>query len=178
LIESRKHATLKKILAPKTLNTIITPQKIVMVEPNFFQQEANPPPMPQKRQSADFEMFSKISKNVNNIAANLRIIEERYATLRNKSQLSEQSIISMEKDLRSDIRSLSEDMVDLKREMKDVKDKLRLMAAELKNLVNKNDFRVMERYVDMWQPMNFVTRSELNKLIESKSKEKPKLDAT
>jgi hypothetical protein len=156
---------------PKTLNTMNTTQKSVMVEPSFFPQEVSAPP-PQKKQSADIEMFGRISKNVNSIAANLRIIEERYATLRNKSQLSEQSMIGLEKDLRGDIKLLTEDLVDLKRELKDIKDKLRLMSAEMKNLVSKDDFKVTERYVDMWQPMNFVTRNELNKLIEDRLKEK------
>ena len=142
-----------------------------MVEPSFFPQEVSAPP-PQKKQSADLEMFGRISKNVNSIAANLRIIEERYATLRNKSQLSEQNMISLEKDLRGDIKLLTGDLVDLKRELRDIKDKLRLMSAEMKNLVNKDEFRVTERYVDMWQPMNFVTRNELSKLIEDKLKEK------
>jgi hypothetical protein len=145
-----------------------------MVEPSFFPQEvsAPPPPPASKKQPVDAEMLNRIEKNVNGVAANLRIIEERYSTLRNKSQSSEQSIISLEKDVRNDIKALSSDLVELKREMNDIKDKLRLISNELKNLVNKDEFKVMERYVDMWQPMNFVTRNELNKIIDANDKGK------
>jgi len=139
-----------------------------MVEPSFYpDSEASIPQQPIKKQAPDFEAFNRISKNVNNVAANLRILEERYSTLRNKSQVSEQSMISMEKDIRADIRLLTDDLVDLKRDLSDIKDKLRIISGEIGNLVKKEDFKVVERYVDMWQPMNFVTRNELNKLIGS-----------
>jgi uncharacterized protein YoxC len=141
-----------------------------MVEPSFYPDEAGPPQQAVKKQPPDFEAFNNISRSVNNVAANLRILEERYSTLRNKSQVSEQSMIGMEKEIRGDIRLLSDDLLDLKRSLNDIKDKLRLISGEITNLVKKNDFKVVERYVDMWQPMNFVTRNELNNMLEEAKK--------
>jgi hypothetical protein len=140
-----------------------------MVEPNTY---PGTPPTPDdhaRRQSPEAEIVTKISKNVNNVAANLKIMEERYSNLRNKSQVSEQNMIAFEKDLRNDLKFLSEDLLDLKRELNDIKDKLKMISAEMGNLVNKNDFQVIERYVDLWQPMSFVTRSELNRWIAEKN---------
>lgn len=141
-----------------------------MAEPSLFPKEVNPQEHI-KKQAGDAELFGRISKSVNNIAASLRILEERYSNLRNKSQLSEQSIIGLEKDVTRDTKMLSEELVDAKRELNDLKDKLRLISMEMKNLVNKNEFRVLERYLDMWQPMNFVTRDELNRILEEKKKQ-------
>ena len=138
-----------------------------MAEPQLFPKQPSPEEHVRK-QSADAEFFGRISKNVNSIAASLKILEERYATLRNRGQISEQNLIELEKEVTKDIKMLSEDLVEIKREVNDVKDKLRLISAEMTNLVNKNDFKVMERYLDMWQPMNFVTRNELNKLLKEK----------
>ena len=138
-----------------------------MADPSLYPNQPNPEEHVRK-QSADMEMLNKISKNVNNLAASLRIIEERFSTLRNKSQVSEQNIIEIEKSVTTDIKMLSDDIVDLKHNIKDIKDKLTLMKAEMGNLVNKNDFKIMERYLDMWQPMNFVTRNELNNLLKDK----------
>ncbi|MBU1198204.1 MAG: hypothetical protein KKF46_07450 [Nanoarchaeota archaeon] len=143
-----------------------------MVEPTLFPREVSPEKHI-KKQSADADLFGRISKTVNSVAANLRILEERYSTLRSKSQVSEQNIIELEKELSTDIKSISEDVVDLKREVNDVKDKIRLISNEIKNLANKNDFKVIERYLDMWQPMNFVTRAEINKLLAEKQGKKP-----
>ena len=76
----------------------------------------------------------------------------------------------LEKEVTNDIKMISEDLVEVKREMKDIKDKLILIKAELGNLASKNELKIMERYIDMWQPMNFITRNELNKLLEEKRK--------
>ncbi|HJX05396.1 MAG TPA: hypothetical protein VJ461_01675 [Candidatus Nanoarchaeia archaeon] len=141
-----------------------------MVEPTSFFPPEQPPPFEEhvRRPSIDVEMFSRVSKNVNGLAASLRIIEERYSNLRNRLQTSEQNIISLDKDLRTDIKLLSDEVIDLKRGISDIRDKLRLISGEVKNLVSKNDFKVMERYVEMWQPMSFVTRNELKKVLEEK----------
>jgi hypothetical protein len=134
-----------------------------------------PPPgpgaLPKKKPAASPEMFEKLSSTANSLAANLRILEERYSLMRSKSQLSEQSMIDLEKSVTKDINSLANELTDLKHEVNDLMDKLRLISEELKNLVEKDEFRVLEKYVDMWQPMNFVTRNELMKLLEQKSKE-------
>jgi len=159
---------LKNKKNPKTLNTTITRISSIMVEPTLFPRQ---PPQPEehiRKQGADTAWISRLSKKINALAVSLKILEERYSTLKERTQVSEQNMIEMEKELRGDIKMLSEDVMDIKRELKDLNDKLRLISAEIKNLVNKNDFKVMERYVDMWQPMNFVTREELNKLLEEK----------
>lgn len=138
-----------------------------MAEPGLFPREVDVSEHIRK-QSADSELLDKVSKNVGSISANLKILEERYSTLRNKTQISEQSIIELEKEVRGDVKLISEDLMDIKHELNDVKEKLRLISGEIKNLVNKNEFKVMERYLDMWQPMNFVTRDALNKMLEER----------
>jgi hypothetical protein len=136
-----------------------------------MQQQPQPSQAHGKKQTIDAQMFERISKDVNTIGANLRILEERYSLMRNKSQVTEESMIDLEKDLSKDLKMLNEDITDLKHELKDIIDKLRLIDAEMKNLTKKEDFKVVERYLDMWQPMEFVTRNELDRLIEEKKKE-------
>ena len=140
-----------------------------MAEPQLYPKAPTPEEHVGK-QSADVALFSKISKNVNTLAASLRILEGRYSTLRSKGQVSEQNLIELEKEVTNDIKMISEDLVEVKREMKDIKDKLILIKAELGNRASKNELKIMERYIDMWQPMNFITRNELNKLLEEKRK--------
>ena len=143
-----------------------------MAQPGFFPPEP-PPPQPKiKKQPVDSEAFAKLAKGVGSVSANLRILEERYSNLRNRLQSSEQGVIRLDKNLKDDIRSLSEEVIDVKKEVSDMKDKLMIISSEIKKLVHKNDFRVVERYLDMWQPMGFVTRSELDKILALKKGEK------
>lgn len=143
-----------------------------MVDPSFVPSQPPTPEEHLRRQNIDVEMIGRISKSLNSLASNLRILEERYSNLRDRLQVSEQNIIMMDKELRSDLKMLSEDVLELKREINDINDKLRIISSEIKNLVNKHEFKVVERYIDLWQPMNFVTRNELKKLLEEKLKER------
>lgn len=148
-----------------------------MVDNSLFQKPgALPPPPPPgaqhaKKQSVDPEMFDKVAKGVNSMAANLRILEERYNLMRSKSQLSEQNMISLEKSINKDFKVLSDELTEMKHSINDLMDKLRLISEELKNLVDKDEFRVLDRYLDMWQPMNFVTHNELARMLEEKKRE-------
>lgn len=148
-----------------------------MVDNSLFQRPGAPPPPPPpgmqhaKKQAVDPEMFDKMAKGVNSMAANLRILEERYNLMRSKSQLSEQNMISLEKSVNKDFKVLSDELTELKHSINDLMDKLRLISEELKNLVDKDEFRVLDRYLDMWQPMNFVTHNELARMLEEKKRE-------
>ena len=148
-----------------------------MADNSLFQRPGAPPPPPPpgmqhvKKQAVDPDMFDKVAKGVNSMAASLRILEERYSLMRNKDQLSEQNMISLEKSVNKDFKMLSDELTELKHSINDLMDKLRLISEELKNLVDKDEFRVLDRYLDMWQPMNFVTHDELTRMLEEKRKE-------
>ncbi|MBN2142407.1 hypothetical protein JW711_03685 [Candidatus Woesearchaeota archaeon] len=134
-----------------------------------------PPPPPQrpsakpvKKMPATMDAFEKMGKDVNTIGANLRILEERFVLMRNKSQVSEGGMIELERGLSKDLKMINDDILDLKHELKDIMDKLMLINNEMKNLTKKEEFKVIERYLDMWQPMEFLTRKEFDRLIEEK----------
>jgi hypothetical protein len=129
------------------------------------------PPAQHKRQAVDAQLFEKVTKDVNTIGTNLRILEERYSLMRNKSQVTEESMIELERGMSKDIKSINDDITELKHQLKDIIDKLRLIDAEMKNLTKREEFKVLEHYLDMWQPMGFVTRAELDRMIAQKKAE-------
>jgi hypothetical protein len=128
-------------------------------------------PAQHKRQAVDAQLFEKVTKDVNTIGTNLRILEERYSLMRNKSQVTEESMIELERGMSKDIKSINDDITELKHQLKDIIDKLRLIDAEMKNLTKREEFKVLEHYLDMWQPMGFVTRAELDRMIAQKKTE-------
>jgi predicted nucleic acid-binding protein len=142
-----------------------------MVDAKPFNKEVNTNEHVKKHSNSP-EVTGELSKKINSLASNLKMIEERFSTLKNKSQVSEKEIIEIEKDFESDMRIITDDVVEVKRQVRDISDKLRLMSQEIKNLAGKDDLKIIERYVDMWQPMDFVTRKELERMIEEKLKEK------
>ena len=103
---------------------------------------------------------------VNDAITRLRILEERFLNLREKSQLTEENMLKSNKKMFSEFKSINEGLALVKREVNDVKEKISLVIAEMRNYASKQDFRVLQKYIELWQPIQFVTREEVAKIVD------------
>jgi predicted nucleic acid-binding Zn-ribbon protein len=71
--------------------------------------------------------MQKLNESVNETGSRLAVLEERMANLRKKSQLIEHSLLSYEKETRTDLKALTETMLDLARKVEEVKEKIDAM---------------------------------------------------
>lgn len=139
-----------------------------MTQPSLFPNKAPTPDEHVAKHQDKESNMQAVNSSINNIATRLKILEERYSTLRKKTQLTEQDIIESEKNNIQEIRLLGENIIETKRAVKDLREKIVLLSDEVDNFANKTDFIVLKKYVDMWQPMDFVTRKEINDFLRNK----------
>jgi hypothetical protein len=102
----------------------------------------------------------------------LIVIEERYSDLRKKLQVTEQNVLSDFKRLHTEVKSSNSEVMDTKHEMDGIKSKMMLIIKELKLLARSEDVDTLKKYLDMWQPLNFVTQNEVEKLIRDSVEQK------
>lgn len=132
-----------------------------MVEPQLFgtgnasNKRAGPQPV-----------LQEVRSQVNEIASRVSVLEERASNLQKKTQLTEQSLLEYERETKADLHALTERLTELAREVEDVREKIDAMAGELGTVVKKHEFLVLERYMDLWEPLQFVTRDEAKLLIK------------
>ena len=110
--------------------------------------------------------ISVISNEIANIGRSTRTLEERTANLTRKSQISEQNMLMTNKKVSSEIKTINDNLHELNKAIAEIKDHLRLIIEELKRCAKKEEMKVLQRYVDMWEPVNFVTRNEVEKIIK------------
>ncbi len=103
---------------------------------------------------------------MNTIMTHLRILEERYTNLRKKNQLTDENMLEDSRKLSSDIRLIQENLVDFKKELSEIKTKLAMLYEEIGQTAKKSDYKVLSRYLDMWEPMGFVSADEAKKMVE------------
>lgn len=103
--------------------------------------------------------------SVNDIASRLRVLEERYSNLRKKTQVTDQSLIGSERGMLKEMEELGQKVLDLKHSIFDMNEKITTMLGELSNCVREDEFAVIAKYVELWEPANFVTREELRKKV-------------
>jgi len=54
--------------------------------------------------------------------------------------------------------------------LKDMNEKIDQIITETSTLASRNDLTVLNKYVDFWKPMNFVTREQLDRELKYSKK--------
>jgi len=126
------------------------------------------PPMMQPRLSPELEMLQKkLSDLVADLSARVRLTEERVDNLRSHLELVDSSLIEKHKTVISEIRNIEDGQRALRSDMDMLKDLAERLAKRMEAFASKEEVKVLERYVELWQPLNFVTRSEVAALVKN-----------
>lgn len=126
------------------------------------------PQLPEAPKHEKIDPFTAIRNSVNDIERRLRVLEERYSNLRKKIQITDQNRIDNENQFSKAVLALNETVIGLKVQVEEIGEKISIFNSEFENLAKKRDLRMLEKYLDMWQPMNFVSREEFSKVIGKK----------
>ncbi len=134
-----------------------------------------PEPKPEARHSGFFSKppaaaaatsLNEISAQMNSIARRMRLLEERYTTLRKKTQLSDQNMLNLQKDLHRNVTAFGDEMTDLRKELLELRDTVRLVIKEIKDCAKTEDVKVLESYINLWDPIKYVTKEEVARIVE------------
>ncbi|RMF05573.1 hypothetical protein D6764_04335, partial [Candidatus Woesearchaeota archaeon] len=97
----------------------------------------------------------------------LRILEDRYSNLRRKTQVTDQNMLSNTKRFTNEIREINDSLKEAKKEIYDMKEKMDLFVKELETCAKSEDVRMIENYVNLWNPIKFVTQNEAKSLVKA-----------
>ncbi len=107
---------------------------------------------------------------VNELNTRIRILEGKYNLTRERMLVINQNMLDHYKKVTSDVKSMGEDITEIKDSMNLLKDTLKSIVKELKLLARKEELKVLEKYINMWNPLNVITKEEVEELIEKRLK--------
>jgi len=122
----------------------------------------------QKSELKQAQVSSPVTKQMDELMRRLRLLEERYSGLRKKTQFTEQNMLKDAKELFAEIKVIHESISELKSDLSIINEKMIKLRQEVKSSVKKTDFNVLAKYIDYWQPLNYITKEEAEKLIKEK----------
>ncbi len=105
---------------------------------------------------------------INLLGRRLRLLESRSTDLNRRIQSSETNILNERKRFITEIKTINSDIIDLKKVIEEIRHKMDLVVNDLRNFASKDELAVIKKYVEFWEPLNFVTRNEVEKIIEEK----------
>lgn len=139
------------------------PEKFSMGMP--AQEKAERKSMFHRAEAAQLDV-SLVADNLNDVLRRLRIVEERQINLRRNTQVTDQNMLEHNKKLSADIKMIDSELTEIKQNVFDLKNKLTMVIRELQSSAKKEDVQVIKKYLNLWQPMNFVTHDEIEKIVK------------
>lgn len=125
-------------------------------------------PQPVSRRGKGIPMSppsSDMLDQVGNLSRRLKMLEERSANLSNRLQLTDHNMIEGMKKLHSEIRAHTDELQEMRQKLREIDEKIGLIVREFKNVPRKEDIKVLEKYITLWNPMEFVTRTQAERII-------------
>jgi hypothetical protein len=107
-----------------------------------------------------------IAGELNNVSRRLMILEERYSNLRKKTQVTDQNMLASSKKFMAEVQTTNSDVDEVKKEIADIVEKMKIMVRELKECAKRQEVEVLQKYINIWQPMDFITRDSASKMIK------------
>jgi predicted nucleic acid-binding Zn-ribbon protein len=95
----------------------------------------------------------------------VKILEERYTNIRSKFQVTEQNMINKNKNFFSEIKTLNLEITEIKKEMNEIKDRMVSLLKELEAFAKKENVDILKKYIDLWNPVSFVTKNEIEAIV-------------
>ena len=120
----------------------------------------------------DPEQTEDISLLVKDLMRRVRVLEERYSSIRKNIQVNEQNMLKVNEKLMTEVQSVNEDMGDIKQSIRDVNENIILIVKELRETVKKEEVKVLEKYIQLWEPLNFVSHEEMEKYVDTEIQSK------
>jgi hypothetical protein len=133
-----------------------------MDEQLFPQQQ---PTHPQSHGPAVGVPVPAMNAQLTNLAARLKLAEERYSNLVRRNQITEESLLQFERDTKSELRALTTQAVELRKHLQEINTKIDAVLGELGVVVHKHELSTVERYLDLWQPLQFVTAEQARRMV-------------
>lgn len=98
-------------------------------------------------------------------SSRVRAIEGKYNLLRDRVLLVNQNMVEEWKKTTNELHLLNDEIKDVKVDLFRIKETLKHVLKELELYARKEDVKVLEKYINLWNPMKFVTESDVQKLI-------------
>lgn len=133
------------------------PPKKDMIGGLFKQKEA-PPPVD----------LTDVKLDINNLERRLRVLEEGATNIRRSVQVTEQNMLKKNRTFTTEIKAINSELIEIKKEIAETKDKILDLIKELQSAAKLTEVKVLEKYINLWNPVKFVTQKEVERIFDEK----------
>ncbi|MBI2176363.1 hypothetical protein HYU40_03375 [Candidatus Woesearchaeota archaeon] len=125
----------------------------------------NGPFAPGKKNAQNTPASSALSQSIGEVERRLRALEEKYSNLERRSQVTEENMLSGNRKVKTEIKMSSGEISELKAQVADVNEKIKAVVRELQGFARTEDVDVIKKYLNLIEPLGFVTQNEVERIV-------------
>ena len=111
------------------------------------------------------ETNSNAIEILTDINTRLKDLDEKQSLLKEKVLLIGQSFLKQEEGISKEIALIRDDIREIKNDMERMKEAINHIVNESANFARKEELRIIERYMKLWEPLKFVKEDEVRSMI-------------
>ncbi|MAF99089.1 MAG: hypothetical protein CMH61_00605 [Nanoarchaeota archaeon] len=96
----------------------------------------------------------------------LKGVEGKVNRLGKETETLKMNFMHKVAELTKEIKMLNNELVQVKREREALKTKMDVVIKELGMTAGKEEVMVLQKYIDLWNPMHFATQQDVERLIQ------------
>lgn len=117
-------------------------------------QEKSPMPPAEFSDPKIYVWVKGLEGKVNNLLREVNVLKNDFIKKNNK--------------LSQDLKTTSADFLEMKHEQEKVLQKMDLIIKELKQTAGIEEVMTIKKYLEFWNPLNFVTQRDLERAVENR----------
>ena len=119
-----------------------------------------------KKNAQDTAASSALNQTIGEIERRLRALEEKYSNIERRSQVTEENMLSGNRKIKAEIKMNSGELSELKAQVAGVNEKIKALVSELQGFARAEDLDVIRKYLNLIEPLGFVTQNEIERIVK------------
>ena len=116
------------------------------------------------------EEASEISALFADFNTKIKDMEERHEMLKERMLLLSQSFLRHEEKMEREFAIMREDLKETRDDQDRMKENIQHIIREQGELARREDLKILEKYIQLWEPLKFVKEDDVKKMINEKLK--------
>ena len=117
-----------------------------------------------KKNAQDMPLPNSFNRSIADVERRLRALEERYSTIERRSQVTEENMLSSDRKIRAEIKVINGEIPEIRGQIADLTEKTKALIRELQGFARIEDVDVIKKYLNLIEPLGFVTQNEVERI--------------
>ena len=123
---------------------------------------------------ATAQVEADIGYVMSEVTSRIRNLENKYNLLGERVLIINKNMIEEYRKIIKEIRIINTELGTIKRDIVKTSEVTKNVVKEMEHFAKKEQIQVLEKYIDLWNPLKFTTEQQVEQLIDEKMKKKVK----